>query len=317
MADTALAKPEQRASSRLAQVTGFSDEQIALIAQTVAPGASRLELAWYLYNAKRLGLEPMLKQIYFIRYKAGEPGEIVVGIDGYRAQAEASGVYAGSDDPVFEYDADGQPAGAPSKATVTVWKLVGGQRVPFTASVRWKEFYPGDGAIGAQYRKRPHNQMAVRAESHAIRKGFPYQSATLEAHAEAPMEWRQAAAEDDAAASNPALVARNARRYDEIFSESTEPSSAQVSPSVPGRSSGAAATETSPAPSPPAPGRGELWADNRRLVAKAAELDIPGVATLTIRSTDDVLQRANEDLRARIKAAEDEIFAQVEESRRG
>src|SRR5580765_819013 len=78
-------------ASRLAQVTGFSDQQIALIAQTVAPGASRLELAWFLYNASRLELEPTLDQIYLIKYKADQVGEIVIGINGYRAMADSSG----------------------------------------------------------------------------------------------------------------------------------------------------------------------------------------------------------------------------------
>ncbi|HYW86196.1 MAG TPA: recombinase RecT, partial [Chloroflexota bacterium] len=115
-------------ASNLATVTGFSDRVIELIKATVAPGASPVELATFLYNAKRLGLDPMTRQIYFIKYAKDRPGEIVVGINGYRAQAEASGVYAGSDDAIFEYDDKGNV----SKATVTVWKIVGGQRSPFT-----------------------------------------------------------------------------------------------------------------------------------------------------------------------------------------
>src|SRR5262245_18923164 len=220
MTETAIERATGREAikaSRLSQVTGFSDPQIALISQTVAPGATRLELAWYLYNARRLGLQPTLKQIYFVRYKEGEPGEIVVGIDGFRACAESSGVYAGSDDPVFEYQEVGQPQGAPSKATVTVWKLVGGQRVPFTASARWVEFYPGDGKRGEQYRKRPHNQLAVRAESHALRKGFPYQTQALVTHAEAPQAWQEAAQADLAMQADPEVIALNAQKYDRIF----------------------------------------------------------------------------------------------------
>src|SRR5215471_2390904 len=159
--------------TNLSQVTGFPDRVIALIKQTVAPGASPVELATFLYNARRLGLDPMTRQIYFIKYSSNRPGEIVVGINGFRSQAEASGAYAGSDDAEFEYEQVGQPKGAPSKATVTVWKIVSGQRSPFTASVRWGEFYPGDGKEGEQWRKRPHNQLSVRAESHALRKAFP------------------------------------------------------------------------------------------------------------------------------------------------
>jgi len=214
--------------SNLSQVTGFNDRVIQLIRQTVCPGASPLELACFLYNAKRLGLDPMTRQIHFIKYSQNDPAEIVVGINGYRAQAEDSGCYAGSDEPVYEYDDVGQPAGAPSKASVTVWKIVQGQRVPFTASARWVEFYPGEGKKGDQYRKRPHNQLAVRAESHALRKGFPQQTDRFEIQA-APVDWEVAAQADDRARDAPDKVARDARRYEEIFDTDDGPTRVRTS----------------------------------------------------------------------------------------
>jgi phage recombination protein Bet len=208
-----------KTQSNLAQVTGFNDRLIQLIKSTVCPGATPLELATFLYNARRLGLDPMTRQIYFIKYDRTKPGEIVTGIDGYRSRADSSGVYAGSDEPVYEYEDVKQPQGAPSKATVTVWKMVAGQRVPFTASARWEEFYPGEGKQGEQYRKRPHNQLAVRAESHALRKGFPQLMQELDMQAP-PRAWEQAAEEDDQARDDPKEQARLARRYTEIFSDS-------------------------------------------------------------------------------------------------
>jgi phage recombination protein Bet len=211
----ALARTEP-AVSNLAKVTGFNDRVIQLVKATVCPGASPLELACFLYNAKRLGLDPMTRQIHFIKYDRTAPAEIVIGINGYRAQAESSGVYAGSDDAVFEYEDVGQPKGAPSKATVTVHKIVAGMKVDFTASARWKEFYPGDGKVGEQYRKRPHNQLAIRAESHALRKGFPQQTERLEIQ-DAPVTWEQAAAADVDARNDPTKIGRDAKRYEEIF----------------------------------------------------------------------------------------------------
>lgn len=240
--------------SNLAQVTGFNDRLIQLVKATVCPGATPLELACFLYNAKRLGLDPMTRQIYFIKYDRTAPGEIVVGINGYRAQAEASGVYAGSDDAVFEYEEVQQPKGAPSMATVTVWKIVAGQRVPFTASVRWKEFYPGDGKVGEQYRKRPHNQLAIRAESHALRKGFPQQTERLEIQ-EAPVTWSEAARADESARNDPTRIGRDAQRYAEIFHDDDEdasvpaaqPARARATSSQPSRAA-SKAPAASPAP---------------------------------------------------------------------
>jgi hypothetical protein len=317
------------AASRLAQVTGFSDQQISLIAQTVAPGASRLELAWFLYNAGRLELEPTLDQIYLVKYKADQVGEIVIGINGYRAMAESSGCYAGSDDALFEYEDVDQPR-RPSKATVTVWKIVQGMRVPFSASARWEEFYPGDGRIGEQYRKRPHNQLAIRAESHALRKAFPYQTRKLETRAEVPTEWRAAAEADDRARHDPALVANNARKYDLIFgTEAREQAVMERETARPHRPSMTVDTSTGevldeeqthyvgedcqPPHAPPASAfdpeeLAEALEDNRRLLDGAESVGVKGVRGLTARA-DWPLERiraANEELLARIRARDGE-----------
>jgi len=233
----ALAKAPAPEQSRLAAISGFTDAEIALMEQTVAPKATRLELAFFLVNAARLGLDPILRQIYLIKYSETAAAEIVVGIDGYRARAEQSQVYAGSDDPEFEYDDVGQPKDSgprwPSKATVTVWKIVAGQRVPFTASARWLEFYPGAGKVGEQYRKRPHNQLAIRAESHALRKAFPQQTASLELHVQPPQEWVDAAEADMTRRDDPEATRRNARRYDEIFGPEDQPMAPRRTPAAP------------------------------------------------------------------------------------
>jgi phage recombination protein Bet len=232
--------------SNLAQITGFSDRVIQLIKQTVAPNATPLELAAFLFNARRLGLDPMTKQIYFIKYDRNRPGEIVTGIDGYRARAENSGAYAGSDPPVFEYEAVGQPNGAPSKASVTVYKIVQGQRVPFTAEARWEEFYPGEGKQGEQYRKRPHNQLAIRAESHALRKGFPQVMLELDMQAPPPT-WEHAAEVDDQARDDPEKIARDSQRYKEIFvDDEEEQATTRARTSTAHRSRTASSDEDSP-----------------------------------------------------------------------
>jgi hypothetical protein len=300
-------------ASRLAQVTGFSDQQISLIAQTVAPGASRLELAWFLYNAGRLELEPTLDQIYLIKYKADQVGEIVIGINGYRAMADSSGCYAGSDDAVFEYDEVGE-AGEPrrrvlSKATVTVWKIVQGMRVPFTASARWDEFYPGEGKIGEQYRKRPHNQLAIRAESHALRKAFPYQTRKLETRAEVPAEWREAAEADETARHDPALVANNARKYDLIFeTEAREKGVMERETARPRQPATTVDTSTGEVldDEPPAEDLAEALEDNRRLLDGAESTGVKGLHALTAKRSWPLARilDANAELRARIESRE-------------
>jgi phage recombination protein Bet len=293
--------------SNLAQVTGFNDRVIQLIRATVCPGADALELAAFLYNAKRLGLDPMTRQIYFIKYDRGAPGEIVVGINGYRAQAEESGCYAGSDEAEFEYEDVGQPKGAPSKATVTVWKIVAGQRVPFTASARWTEFYPGEGKKGEQYRKRPHNQLAIRAESHALRKGFPQQTDRLQV-LPPPAAWEQAAAADERARDEPERIAHDARTYSQVFDEDdvvvsgdrlVRRTTGEVVEEPPAQAQDLTTPEPASAASAENPLIGK-YQRNRELIKRARELGIAGFEPLALGKTEDVVEAANLDLEDRI-----------------
>lgn len=149
-----------------------SREQVELVKDTIAreQNLTDNELRLLLYTATRLGLDPLAKQIYAVRRK----GKIVIqtGIDGFRAIAARTGEYAGSDDAVFDDEAK------PKKATVTVYRLVGGQRCPFTASARWDQYYPGED-LGFLWRKMPHVMLGKCAEGLALRKAFPAQLSGL------------------------------------------------------------------------------------------------------------------------------------------
>ena len=215
---------KQTEASRLALATGMSDDRINLVAQLVAPGANRLELANFLAFCVARGLDPLAKQAYFIRYDRNSPGSIVVGIDGERATADSTGEYAGSDEPHFEYEqiATPPPKGGPTYCKVTVYRIVQGQKVSAVGEARWVEEYPDYGKEqptnqGAQYRRRPWNQLAVRAESRALRKLFPRQMGQLTAPAQTPRAWAEAAEEDERARYTAESVTRNARMYDRIF----------------------------------------------------------------------------------------------------
>jgi phage recombination protein Bet len=137
-----------------------------LLKRTVAAGTSNDEFDLFCRVAQRAGLDPFARQIYAVM-RSGRM-TIQTGIDGYRLIADRTGKYAGNDDPRFDEGADGRPV----KATVTVWKLVGGERVPFTASARWDEYFPGE-KQGTMWQKMPHTMLAKCAEALALRKAFP------------------------------------------------------------------------------------------------------------------------------------------------
>lgn len=150
----------------------FTQERIDLIKSQCAPGATDLELQFFLYQCKRLQLDPLLKQIHFIKRGRGDNAKVTiqVGIDGYRLIADRTRLYAGNDE--VQYTAKG---GRLVKASVTVYKLVQGQRFPFVGTAIWDEFAAknSDGTLQAMWAKMPYNQLAKCAEAQALRKAFP------------------------------------------------------------------------------------------------------------------------------------------------
>lgn len=163
----------------------FSEEEIGLIKTQICKPKDReatdTELKYFMAVSKQAGLNPFFKQIYAVFRKVkdhktntyNEVMSIQTSIDGFRLTADRTRAYAGSDQPQFEYmDTDTRQA-QPIRAYVTVYKIVGGVRCPFTAEASWDEFYPGDNANGTMWRKMPRIMLAKCAEAQALRKAFP------------------------------------------------------------------------------------------------------------------------------------------------
>lgn len=163
----------------LVVVEGFSSEKIDLVRRTVAKDATNDELALFLHQAHRTGLDPLSRQIHFSKYKANNGTarmSIITGIDGYRLVADRTGKYAGSDDYRFDDGVDQythmQSKKPPVTATATVYKLVGAQRVAFTATAAWSSYVPPSGR-DFMWQKMPYLMLGKCAEALALRKAFP------------------------------------------------------------------------------------------------------------------------------------------------
>lgn len=173
-------------SNEVAVVGDLSREKIELIKQTVAKGATDLELDLFLHACKRTGLDPLMKQIYAIkRWNNAEKRETMTmqtGIDGYRLIADRTGKYAGSSDA--EYVESGEKY--PYKASVTVLKLVDGTARAFTASARWDEYVQTnrEGQPTSMWKKMPYLMLAKCAEALALRKAFPAELSGVYTHEE-------------------------------------------------------------------------------------------------------------------------------------
>lgn len=160
---------------------GFTKSTVELIKRTVAKNATDDQFAAFLYQANKTGLDPLAKQI-FLRLNWNDKDKsynmsVQTTIDGYRVIAERTGQYAGSDDYKFDegisqYEHIKSKRGVPTTATATVYKLVGGQRVPFVATCEWSSYFPGE-KQGFMWKKMPYLMLGKTAESLALRKAFP------------------------------------------------------------------------------------------------------------------------------------------------
>lgn len=167
-------------------VQDLSREKVELIKQTVAKGATDLELQLFFHACQRTGLDPLMKQIYAIkRWDAKlqrEAMAIQTGIDGYRLIADRTGNYAPGPKPTFTYD-DG---GALVSATAYVkkrtadgdWHIVEGEAF-------WEEYVQRTktGEVTSMWQKG-HIMLSKCAESNALRRAFPAELSGIYTHEE-------------------------------------------------------------------------------------------------------------------------------------
>lgn len=83
-----------KAVATVEKQTGFSKSQIALIKKTVAVGATDDELMMFVHIAKKAGLDPFLKEVWYYKDKKGN-SIIFVGRDGFLRVAHSSGEFRG------------------------------------------------------------------------------------------------------------------------------------------------------------------------------------------------------------------------------
>lgn len=167
---------------------------IQTLKASLYPGAKDESVELVLGYCESARLDPMQKPVHivpmYVRNENGRGGGmrdvVMPGIGLYRIQAQRSGDVAGMDAPIFgemversliDKDGGGVTVRFPEWCEVTVYKVVAGQRVGFTAREYWEENYATDSrqstAPNAMWRKRPRAQLAKCAEAQALRKGWP------------------------------------------------------------------------------------------------------------------------------------------------
>lgn len=164
-----------------------AEDQVAILrsAGRFPSDATAKEIAFGLGVARRIGLDPWLGQVKFLRFEPADKIHVFVGIDGMRALAERSGKYDGRE---IEVELVKGPDGTdtPVKVLCRVYRkdwshpLV--EEVRFVEAVRRRD----DGQPTRAWTEMPITMLRKAAEERALRAAFPVQLSGVYGEEEAP-----------------------------------------------------------------------------------------------------------------------------------
>lgn len=157
---------------KIAEPLDFTPDQQAMIRDTFANGASASEFAVLLEVARARRLNPLLRQIHFVKrwdsQKRRDVWSTQAAIDGLRAIAQRTGLYAGQDEPEF-IEERGHIVACKARVYRRDWQR------PAVGVAYWAEYVQTtrDGSPTRFWQQMPHVMIAKCAEALALRKAFP------------------------------------------------------------------------------------------------------------------------------------------------
>jgi phage recombination protein Bet len=181
----------------------FTTDQLQMIRTSFLSGASEQEAGVLLELARLRRLNPITRQIHFVKrwdgQKRCEVWAAQVGIDGFRAIAERTGLYDGQDEAEFEYDAKGGLKLARVRVYRKDWSR------PAVGVAHYAEYVQltKDGKPTHMWGSKVHVMLGKCAEAIALRKAFPEDTSGLYS----PEEMPEAEAPRTVAPPPPAVVA--------------------------------------------------------------------------------------------------------------
>lgn len=189
---THRAAPKSKAIIKIAAPTDrpwqLNSEEVTIVKNNIAKGASDAELEYCLTVARRYRLDPFKQQIWFIKRWSKDadngPGKPVgrhiwvpqVGIYGKMHVAARDHKDYGTMSqpeygPIVELTIDNYKFRVPEWARVKVWKK--GVSEPSVGEAYFEEYCPKDSRNQAFWRNMPRRMLAKCAKSQAISEGYP------------------------------------------------------------------------------------------------------------------------------------------------
>ncbi len=170
----------------------LDEEKVQLIRRTIARGASEDELALFVEQCRRTGLDPFARQIYSVRRKqwnslsrSFEEAQVIqVSIDGFRLIADRTHKYAGQVGPWWcgpdgEWKEVWLMNEAPTAAKVGVLRHDFHQ--PLFAIALYKSYVQtnSQGDPVSRWKTDPAGMLAKCAEALGLRRAFPHELSGL------------------------------------------------------------------------------------------------------------------------------------------
>jgi hypothetical protein len=164
----------------------LSQEEITIVKNSIAKGASDEELKFCLTVARRYRLDPFKQQIWFVKRwdSNADNGAGGKGAQVWTPQVAVSGLlFAAARDHKAEFGSvalpeygpmfkpDGKSLSAPEWAKVKVWKK--GMPEPTEAQAWWTEYVPADLTKAPFWRKMPRRMIGKCATALALRQAYP------------------------------------------------------------------------------------------------------------------------------------------------
>lgn len=137
------------------KVAKYTDKQIQLIHDTYAKNTTKEEFELYMYTAGKFGLDPLLKQIWCVKF-ANQNAQIYAGRDGFLEIAHRSGKF------------NGIKSGMKDSNTAYAEVYRKDMSNPFYVEVNMGEYSTGQ----ALWKTKPKTMLTKVAESQALRRAF-------------------------------------------------------------------------------------------------------------------------------------------------